>query len=86
MRGTPGSARAPVKNANFFSTEIDGSGWPVIFWIFDQNRASPASGFQVFSRSVKVFSKFFRVFLRFSNVVQGVSGFLALNSDDGPPL
>ena len=26
----------------FFSTEIDGSGWSLVFWIFDQNRA----GFQ----------------------------------------
>ena len=35
-----------------------------------------------------VLSRFFKVFpcfLRFSNVFQGVSGFLTLNSDDGPP-
>ena len=68
----------------FFSTEIDASGWPLVFWIFDQIEPSPASEFQVFHG----FSRFFRVFqcfLRFFNVFQGLSGFETLNSDEGPP-
>ena len=28
----------------FFSTEIDGSGWSLVFWIFDQNRANSWEG------------------------------------------
>ena len=44
MRGTPGLARVPIKNA-IFSTEIDGSGWALVFWVFGQNRAFTDRGF-----------------------------------------
>ena len=66
----------------FFSTEIDGSGRALVFWIFGQDRA--------FTR-ISSFSGFFKVFPNFSMLLkvlsmffQDVSGFLTLNSDEGP--
>ena len=68
----------------FFSTEIDGSGWALVFWIFDQNRAFTGFRISSFSRFFKVFQNF-SVFLRFFNVFQDVSGLVTFNSDEGPP-
>ena len=68
----------------FFSTEIDASGWPLVFWIFDQNRAFTGFRISSFSRFVKVsqsFSMFFKVFQCFSRFFR----VLTLNSDEGPP-
>ena len=68
----------------FFSTEIDASGWPLVFWILTKTEPSPVSGFQVFQGFSRFFSAF-SIFLWFFNVFQGVSGFVTLNYDEGPP-
>ena len=69
MRGGPQDRPGSQLKMRFFSTEIDGSGWALVFWIFDQNRAFTGFRISSFSRFSKVFqnfSVFFKVFQCFS--------------------
>ena len=69
----------------FFSTEIDGSGWPLVFWIFDQTEPSPVSEISIkFFKVFQGFSEFFSVFKVFQ-CFSGCFRVFSFSSDEGLP-